>query len=369
MTIKTSVSSNSDPSRAVAEIAKGLGGMKPSFVLFFASSSYDPQALGKAVVESFGGVPSIGCTTAGELGAGRMSKGSISLMAFGAEDLRFASVSVVEDMKNEASIAHGLRNLSETLGSGIAGLDPARYVGLVLHDGMSGAEESVMAALSSATNVPFVGGSAGDDAKFVATWVFANGVPKSGASVLALLEPARRFAILKTQSFDVLDETLKVTDVDEATRTVRAFNGQPAAEEYARVLRTTKADLTGSFMRHPVGLVLGSGEPFVRSPQQLKGNDVVFYCQVKEGMALKVLRSRDIVQDTKRDLDAKIQELGGCSAIVNFHCILRTLELEAKKQCDDYGALFAKIPTAGFSTYGESYIGHINQTSTMVLFA
>ena len=37
--------------------------------------------------------------------------------------------------------------------------------------------------------------------------------------------------------------------------------------------------------------------------------------------------------------------------------------------CEDYGRIFAQYPTIGFSTCGESYIGHMNQTSTMVLFA
>lgn len=368
MTIRTTVTSEPDVARAAVELRKGLGDLEPVFFVFFASSSYEPETLGRALSDAFEGIPSIGCTTAGELGAGKMLKGSISLVAFGADDLKSVHVATIGDIRSDASATAALAELSGAVGAGIASLDPGRYVGLVLEDGMSGAEEAVMAVLSSATNVPFIGGSAGDDAKFQTTWVFANARPKTGAAVLALLEPARPFAILKTQSFDVLDATLQVTDVDEATRTVRSFNGKPAAEEYARVLGTTAPHLPEFFMANPLGLVLASGEPFVRSPQQVRGTDVVFYCQVKEGMNLHVLRSRDIVEDTRRDLDAKIAELGSCRAILNFHCILRTLELEAKKQCDAYGALFSRIPMAGFSTYGESYIGHINQTSTMLLF-
>src|SRR5690606_18351725 len=98
------------------------------------------------------------------------------------------------------------------------------------------------------------------------------------------------------------------------------------------------------------------------------GTDVVFYCQIKEGMEMRLLRARDIVADTRRDLEAALAELGGASGVVNFHCILRTLELKAKGRCDDYGAVFDATPTVGFSTYGESYIGHITQPSTMLLF-
>ena len=56
------------------------------------------------------------------------------------------------------------------------------------------------------------------------------------------------------------------------------------------------------------------------------------------------------------------------SGMLNFHCILRTLELKSKHQTEAYGRLFSDIPTIGFSTYGEAYLGHINQTSTMLLF-
>lgn len=84
-------------------------------------------------------------------------------------------------------------------------------------------------------------------------------------------------------------------------------------------------------------------------------------------MELDVLQSTDIVRDTKQALDAKRREMGGLSGILNFNCILRTLELESRGQAEAYGRLFSEVPTVGFSTYGEEYLGHINQTATMLV--
>ncbi len=116
-------------------------------------------------------------------------------------------------------------------------------------------------------------------------------------------------------------------------------------------------------MKHPVGLMI-DGEPYVRSPQQIKGDSMIFYCNVLEGMDLTLLESTDIVQDTEKDVEAKLN----ISGLINFHCILRTLELKGLEQTAAYGKIFTDIPTVGFSTYGEEYMGHINQTSTMLVF-
>jgi hypothetical protein len=120
-------------------------------------------------------------------------------------------------------------------------------------------------------------------------------------------------------------------------------------------------------MRHPLGLMV-QGEPFVRSPQRVDGHSIVFYCRIKQGMQLEVLEATDIVADTRAALEAQKIALGPISGIIDFHCILRTLELRNEKRCDQYGALFSGIPAIGFSTYGEEYLGHINQTSTMLVF-
>ena len=91
-----------------------------------------------------------------------------------------------------------------------------------------------------------------------------------------------------------------------------------------------------------------------------------FYCAVKKDMTTRILKSGDIVGDTKRALEGMASD-GGIAAVINFNCILRTLELEKEGRAGDYGQLF-QWPTIGFSTYGEAYLGHINQTSTMLIF-
>ena len=57
-----------------------------------------------------------------------------------------------------------------------------------------------MDKIGNLTNILFVGGSAGDDLKFEATYVFANGTVYTDAAVLALLKPRVGFEVIKTQS-------------------------------------------------------------------------------------------------------------------------------------------------------------------------
>jgi hypothetical protein len=141
----------------------------------------------------------------------------------------------------------------------------------------------------------------------------------------------------------------------------------PAATAYAQTIGIPREELESRFMLNPVGLMIND-EPFVRSPQRLEGDTMVFYCKVSEGMVLSLLEAIDIINDTRLAVESKTAEMGGISGIVNFHCILRTLELERKNCTEDYANIFADIPTVGFSTYGEAFLGHVNQTSTMLVF-
>ena len=338
------------------------GNPNPAFIAYFASTCHSLAALSASINAAFPHATSIGCTTAGEILSGRMATCSIVAMALPHEIVSAAAVAVVEDLKNPHAVSAALESLAAQLESPLSELDPATHVGLVLPDGMSGAEEAIMESIRDATRIPFVGGSAGDDLAFRATLVAANGRTFDHAAVLALLRVPAGYGIIKTQSFRPLGKVLTATEVNESARTVRRFNGVSAVEAYAQALGIEQTDVATRFMSNPVGLLVG-GELFVRSPQRvLEDGSIVFYCRIQQGTELELLESTDIITDTGKALKSPHR------ALIVFNCILRTLQLQEEGQCEAYGELFADGPVVGFNTYGEEYIGHLNQTATMLAF-
>jgi hypothetical protein len=352
---------------AVAELKQQCGNHEPCVVIFFASPQYDPGALSKQMKEAFLGSTLVGCTTAGEICGNKLLTESVVAMFLGQNVVEDAACAVVDQVRNEVPLAEALRQIAAHFKTPISTLDLRKHVGVVLIDGLSGAEERFMEKLGDLTDLFFVGGSAGDDLKFRRTQVMANGRADSDAAVLLVLRLKKGFDILKTQSFRRTGKTLLANEVDEAHRKVIQFNHTPALHAYAEAVGVAPEKAATLFMRHPLGLMV-QGEPYVRSPQRVEDASMLFYCQIKQGMKLEVLDATDIVTDTRAALQAKKRELGKIAGLIDFQCILRTLQLRDENKCDQYGEIFSGIPAVGFSTYGEEFLGHINQTSTILLF-
>lgn len=365
--MKTKVTICSEPKiqEAVQSISREISDPDARLVVYFASSRYPSEELAKAMASAFPGVVTVGCTTAGEMSCGKMVEHAISAMSFGSELIRRAEARLLVDIAQNPrkQVIQAFADISQKLGKNVADLDYQQYVGLVLVDGLSGAEERLMSALGDLTNLVFVGGSAGDDLQFKKTHVFVGPTAKSDAAVVVVIETATAFQAIKTQSFRTMPQRLVATKVDEAQRLVMEFNGEPAALAYAKAVGVPVEQAPSQFMIHPLGLV-SDNEIFVRSPQRIDADGMRFYCSILDGMELTLLESTDILQDTRKAVEAVSHPL----AILQFNCILRTQELRNKNQCTAYGAIFARIPTVGFSTYGEAYLGHINQTATMLVF-
>jgi hypothetical protein len=366
MSIQTAYSTKPLPD-AVTELRGDLRGAAPRVVLFFASTDYDAAAVSEQLQRAFPGACVAGCSTAGEIAGGKMLRGSIVAMFLDDEIVEDAAAVVVENLGSGTGLAAPFAALEAHFRTPAATWNFEKYVGLVLVDGLSGAEERLMEKLGDSTEVFFVGGSAGDDLKFKGTHVCAGGRTYSDSAVLVLMRLRGGFEIVKTQSFQSTGRSLVATAVDEARRMVIEFDHKPALEAYAETLGVPYTEAAGRFFEHPLGLMM-KGEPFIRSPQRANGGSIVFYCQIKKGMQLEVLQATDIVADTRRLIEAQKAAEGEIRGIIDFHCILRALQLRKENRCDQYAAIFNGIPMVGFSTYGEAYLGHLNQTSTILLF-
>jgi len=366
--VAVAVSREKSVEAAVRELKAGLRVAQPRMVVYFASPDFNPSDLARAMNDTFSPAVVFGCSTAGELANTQMLRGSVVAMAMNANLIEDVKVAVIRDLSRGDGLNEAFREFEEYFKTPMQDMDFQKYVGLILFDGLAGAEERTMEMIGDMTRVLFIGGSAGDDQKFSATFVAANGTALSGAAVLVLLKPAVKFDFIKTQSFRALDKHLVPTKINEATREVSEFNGRPAVEAYAEAVGCRPDEVASHFMVNPLGLVVGHDDVYVRSPFRADGNSLYLFCHVKAGMDLSLLESTNIIVDTKVALERKKMEMGRISAILNFHCILRTLELEQKNQTEEYGRIFSGIPTIGFSTYGEEFIGHINQTSTMLVF-
>jgi hypothetical protein len=367
MAIRTIWSAQSTTIEVIKDLQSQSQGFSAKMMLFFASSIFDGQELTAALQNAYREAVVFGSSTAGELTSGLMLKGSIVAMLFDSDTIADVKVEVIENIASHNEVPAAFHNFETYYHTSMEAMDVSTHVGIILVDGLSKAEEKLMEKIGDLTSVTFIGGSAGDDLRFQKTYVYANGKAYTNAAILAVIKPMHGFDTIKTQSFSALDRILEATDVDEPNRTVHEFNHKPALVAYAEALGTTPEAAKEQFMDHPLGLMFGE-EPYVRSPQMATGNDMVFFCNIRKGMKLNVLENQDIIADTRQALMAKQQEIGKISAVVNFHCILRTLELEKKGLTKQYGEIFTDIPTIGFSTYGEEYIGHVNQTSTILLF-
>lgn len=357
-----------DAAEAVAQLVDQLKIESPSLVLAFSAAQYNPHEVAAKLQAAYPQATILGCTTAGEIVDGAMLQGHVVALALDSEVVEVVGVEVVKGLKAGATPDEAVRRLAQKVGQPARDWDFGTYVGLALFDGLAGAEERFLDRLGDLTEVLFTGGSAGDELTFTQTCVLVGDDAVEDAAVLALLKPKHGFRVVKTQSARPLGKKLTVTASDPATRRVLAFNGKPAIEAYAEALGCSVEEAATRFHGNPLGLY-SSDELFIRSPHKTEDGAMQFFCNLLEGMELELLEATDIVADTAAALAADAAEHGAPSAVVDFHCILRTLWLRGKGETEAYGQTLKGCPAVGFSTYGEVYLGHVNQTSTMLVLA
>ncbi|MGZ4810009.1 MAG: FIST signal transduction protein [Thermoanaerobaculia bacterium] len=372
--IRSLASLYSDSAAAARDLIGQLEGFEPAALVFFAGHSHDGAAISRSLKERFASAQVIGCTTAGEFSDRGTHHGCVTALALDASKIAGCSARLVRyGRTREDAIVNAVQEMSADLAiPSIRNADPERYVGIVLFDGLSEHEEEANEVLGDlAPMLSFVGGSAGDGLEFTKTKVFCNGEETEFGAALMLIESAVAFSIGKSCSYAPMEKTFRITSADPINRVVHELNGRPVLEVYAEAVGTTPDKLDSSvFMGNPVGLMIDD-EAWIRSPQRaLPDGGLKFYCRIAEGMEVRLMKSTDIVEDARRAIVRAGKELGApVSGGLAFNGVLRRLEMDAKDLHREFLHVFDGLQVSGFHTYGESWLGHINQTLTAVWFA
>lgn len=371
LNIKSSFSTKYIEEEVVVDIKNQLNITDIKLVIYFASSNFNQEKLSKLMKEAFNACIVVGCSTAGELTNGKILKDSVVAMAINSKIISDVKVEVVENMKEGLNLESTFDSFESYFDESLYTMDTKKFVGITLIDGISMMEEKIMDLIGNRTNVIFVGGSAGDDNKFLKTFVCSNGKAYSDSAVLLMMKinDNAEFSIIKTQSFEELDHVFIANCVNEEKRQVIKLNNRPAVFEYAEAVKASSiGDVPKYFMSNPLGLVMSENDIFVRTPQRIIGTSLSFYCNILEGMEVKLLKATDIIEDTRRAVKNKMKEFGKLDGILCFQCIHRILELERRNLVNEYADIFKDVPTIGFSAYGEQFIGHMNHTAAMLVF-
>ncbi len=370
--VRSAFSQRSDAAAAADDLAGQIAGVRPTAIVFFASHRHDGALLSGELRRRFPEAQVIGCTTAGEFTDAARGNGGVSMLALSSAKARRAAAALA---RFDGGVAEGIGAAAAQLASSIdvdlRQADPSRYVGVMLVEGLRMHEEAANAAIGNAAPMlSFVGGSAGDDGEFAATRVFVNGEASDDGAALLLLDVAVPFVIGKTCSFAPTGTKYTVTRADVAQRIVYELDGKPVLPTYAADVGVAPSALDGNvFMTHPLGLMI-EDKPWIRSPQRaLPDGGLKFYCQIQEGMEIHLMKALNLVDDTRSEMQRVRAALGRpIAGGLAFNCILRRLELDAKGLHGPFLEVFSGMQVAGFHTYGESWLGHINQTLTGLWF-
>lgn len=356
---------------AVAKLKAALVGDFQHIAAFF-SVNYDATELAAALTSAFEGVTVSGCSTSGSIGPNGMMESGVLLIAFPRkgfrihtgviEDVAAFGVERATDMVRELKTRMGIQNCEKLA---------ERVFGMMLVDGLSNAEETLVAAVHWAFgDMQLIGGSAGDGLAFRQTSLIHEGRVLEQSAILMLVESDYPFRIFQTSNFEPTQIKLVVTAADADCRTVQELNAEPAAREYAAAIGLLQDELGPfSFASYPLVVKVG-GDYYPRSIRNMNPDgSLSFFCAIDEGLVFTVARPKDMLRSTERALAELDQALGGIDIVLGFDCVLRRLDAENRQIRRQMEDLYRSYGVVGFHTYGEQLNAmHLNQTLTGVAF-
>jgi hypothetical protein len=316
----------------------------------------------------------LGCTTAGEITERGLTRGGLCVLLVASDEL-VVDLQLATGIKADFNGAAG--RLCERFGATVQAARKRGFIDsttIALVDGLAGVGEKLVAQLVKRTRSfqQVVGGAAGDDGTFKATWVGAGEQAAKDSAAALHVFGATAWGVGVDHGLTPSTPKMRVTRA--RANVVYEIDGQPAFDIYRRYARSRGVELTreraGSFLiNNEIGVYFLNHLQSARAPLSV-GEDGSLACaaDIPEGSSIAILdgQRENLIQAARNAAQEARQALGGArpAGVLLFDCICRgsILEQEFEREIAAVREVFPQVPVAGFLTYGEiaRYKGRLN---------
>jgi hypothetical protein len=363
MSIKVSAGRAAELDRIVEELRQ------PDIraVLYFFSPELERSGIQAAFGRAFGQARRIGASMIGGWSSAGPVETGIVAMSLSGDEVEESFVAFREGAKADPEACG--RGLAADIKAKLGGraLDPERYVGILLVDGLC-LGEKVVRALSTEKGLvlPIIGGAAADELEFKRTLVACDSSVSADGAVLLVLKMKVPFFCDHFVHYLPTESDGVVTRAEPDRRIVWEIDSKPAAARYAEFLGLASASAlkNSHFARNPLGVVIGD-TVYARSPNAIvDGTGLQFYCFIEAGTKVSLLKQGDLLANAREGIAKARSFLPGIRGALLFNCVLRYLEMKEDREVEAFNNVFAGMPFIGFNTFGEELFTHHNQTLT-----
>lgn len=330
-------------------------------LVVFCSESQDLPALVGQICAVSGGVPLIGCTTAGEIATSGPREASVVVAALGGDGFTI-----------ETAVATGASSDLRAAGACAArclpsAVDRPHRALLLLTDGLAGDQQEIVRGAYAVlgAGVPLVGGCAGDDLKMRKTFQLYGDRILTDSVVAAGIASDAPLGIGVRHGWRRVGEPMLVTG--SGGNCVFTLDDRPALDVYLQrvgvgPVRVGEEGFTRLALTHPLGLSRHSGEEQVRliGGADFVERSLLCIAEVPQGGLVWIMEgdADSVLSATDAACRDSLAALDGHSPLgmLAFDCIARRGVLGdhgIHTEIDRLAANVAGAPVAGFYTYGE----------------
>lgn len=342
-----------------SQISAAFSGRRPDALIVFASSRYDYRELLRALEASCDPKTMVGCSSAGEFTSATQGEGMACAVALRSQEMRFS-----------AAVGRGLRldrtGAADLVSSliGMTTLDYPYRSAIVLADALAGYTDDLIEKLTvlTAGTYQFIGGGAGDDARFQHTHVFHGTEPISDAVVALEILSDRPIGIGAAHGWEPASDAMRVTEADGFR--VVSLNATPAVEIFQEYAETTgqRFDLNDPlpfFLDNIIGISTGHGLK-LRVPLAVNPDGSIdFAANVPAGSIIHIMEASSTSPSDAAStaVASALQQLDGWKPKVAlfFDCVATRLRLgkDFGFELDTVRRALGEAPFVGCNTYGQ----------------